>query len=51
MQDENDDLRCQVEAYKNEMDVVRSDYKVELDNKEKQLKIVQQTLQSMQQVR
>uniref|UniRef100_A0A1B6DUN6 RRM domain-containing protein n=2 Tax=Clastoptera arizonana TaxID=38151 RepID=A0A1B6DUN6_9HEMI len=49
LRDENDDLRCQVEAYKNEVDVVKSDFKMELDNKDKQLKIVQQTLQSLQQ--
>jgi bacterioferritin (cytochrome b1) len=49
-QEENDSLRCQLEAYKNEVDLVRSDLKTELEQKEKQLKMLQQTLQGMQQV-
>jgi bacterioferritin (cytochrome b1) len=49
-QEENDSLRCQLEAYKNEVDLVRSDLKTELDQKEKQMKMLQQTLQGMQQV-
>jgi hypothetical protein len=49
-QEENDSLRCQLEAYKNEVDLVRSDLKAELEQKEKQLKMLQQTLQGMQQV-
>lgn len=49
-QEENDSLRCQLEAYKNEVDLVRSDLRAEIDQKEKQLKLVQQTLQGMQQV-
>jgi hypothetical protein len=49
-QEENDSLRCQLEAYKNEVDLVRSDLKAELDQKEKQMKMLQQTLQGMQQV-
>jgi hypothetical protein len=39
-----------LEAYKNEVDLVRSDLKAELDQKEKQMKMLQQTLQGMQQV-
>jgi bacterioferritin (cytochrome b1) len=50
LQEENDSLRCQLEAYKNEVDLVRSDLKTELEQKEKQLKMLQQTLQGMQQV-
>jgi hypothetical protein len=49
-QEENDSLRCQLEAYKNEVDLVRSDLKAELEQKEKQMKMLQQTLQGMQQV-
>lgn len=49
LKEENDSLRCQLEAYKNEVDLVRNDLSVELEQKEKQLKIVQQTLQGMQQ--
>nr|CAD7432156.1 unnamed protein product [Timema monikensis] len=47
--EENDSLRCQLEAYKNEVDLVRSDLKTDLDQKDKQLKMLQQTLQGMQQ--
>jgi hypothetical protein len=39
-----------LEAYKNEVDLVRSDLNIELEQKEKQLKMLQQTLQGMQQV-
>ncbi|KDR14923.1 ecto-NOX disulfide-thiol exchanger 2-like [Zootermopsis nevadensis] len=49
IKEENDSLRCQLEAYKNEVDLVRSDLKTELEQKEKQLKMLQQTLQGMQQ--
>ncbi|XP_075225788.1 uncharacterized protein LOC142326945 [Lycorma delicatula] len=49
LKEENDSLRCQLEAYKNEVDLVRSDLRAEIDQKEKQLKLVQQTLQGMQQ--
>nr|CAD7268670.1 unnamed protein product [Timema shepardi] len=50
MMEENDSLRCQLEAYKNEVDLVRSDLKTDLDQKDKQLKMLQQTLQGMQQL-
>lgn len=49
LKEENDSLRCQLEAYKNEVDLVRTDLKIELENKEKQCKILHQTLQGMQQ--
>lgn len=49
LKDENDSLRCQLEAYKNEVEVVRSEMKAEIENKEKQLKMLQQTLHGMQQ--
>lgn len=49
LKDENDSLRCQLEAYKNEVDLVRNEMKTELESKEKQMKILQQTLQGMQQ--
>nr|CAD7464122.1 unnamed protein product [Timema tahoe] len=50
LKEENDSLRCQLEAYKNEVDLVRSDLKTDLDQKDKQLKMLQQTLQGMQQL-
>lgn len=49
LKDENDSLRCQLEAYKNEVDLVRNDMKAEVENKDKQLKMLQHTLQGMQQ--
>ncbi|KAG8319366.1 Ecto-NOX disulfide-thiol exchanger 2 [Homalodisca vitripennis] len=49
LKEENDSLRCQLEAYKNEVDLVKVDLKVELEQKDKQLKMCQQTLQGMQQ--
>ncbi|XP_049778265.1 ecto-NOX disulfide-thiol exchanger 2 [Schistocerca cancellata] len=49
LREENDSLRCQLEAYKNEVDLVRSDLRTELEQKDKQLKVLQQTLQGMQQ--
>jgi len=49
-QEENDSLRCQLEAYKNEVDLVRSELRGELGMKEAQLKVLQQTLQGLQQV-
>ncbi|CAG9860601.1 unnamed protein product [Phyllotreta striolata] len=49
LRDENDVLKCQIEAYKNEVEVLKTDYKNELEEKEKQFKVLQQTLQGMQQ--
>ncbi|XP_014257458.1 ecto-NOX disulfide-thiol exchanger 2 isoform X2 [Cimex lectularius] len=48
IKEENDSLRCQLEAYKNEVDLVRSELKAELENTEAQLKVSQHTLQGMQ---
>lgn len=39
MQDENDSLRCQLEAYKNEVDLVKSDLKSDTDFKDQQIKV------------
>nr|CAH7769268.1 unnamed protein product [Callosobruchus chinensis] len=49
LKDENDNLRCQLEAYKNEVEVLKVDYKKDMDDKDKQFKVLQQTLQGMQQ--
>jgi len=48
LKEENDSLRCQLEAYKNEVDLLKSETKVEIDAKEKQMKMLQQTLKGMQ---
>lgn len=48
LKEENDSLRCQLEAYKNEVEVVRADLRTELENKDKQIKMMQQTLKGMQ---
>lgn len=50
-QDENDSLRCQLEAYKNEVDLVRNDLKSDLMEKDKQVKVLQLQLQTLQKVR
>ncbi|KAH1018868.1 ecto-NOX disulfide-thiol exchanger 2 [Dendroctonus ponderosae] len=49
LKDENDSLKCQVEAYKNEVEVIKIDNKKILEEKELQTKILQQALQGMQQ--
>lgn len=48
LKEENDSLRCQLEAYKNEVDLLKSETKNEIDGKEKQMKMLQQTLKGMQ---
>ncbi|KAJ8972991.1 hypothetical protein NQ317_019022, partial [Molorchus minor] len=49
LREENDNLRCQMEAYKNEVEVLKMDYKKDMEDKDKQFKMLQQTLQGMQQ--
>ncbi|XP_033210952.1 ecto-NOX disulfide-thiol exchanger 2 isoform X2 [Belonocnema kinseyi] len=48
LKEENDSLRCQLEAYKNEVDLLKSETKNEIDGKEKQIKMLQKTLKGMQ---
>ncbi|XP_076248942.1 ecto-NOX disulfide-thiol exchanger 2 [Calliopsis andreniformis] len=48
LKEENDSLRCQLEAYKNEVDLLKSETKSEMDAKDKQMKMLQQTLKGMQ---
>ncbi|XP_012265272.1 ecto-NOX disulfide-thiol exchanger 2 [Athalia rosae] len=48
LKEENDSLRCQLEAYKNEVDLLKSETKADLDAKDKQMKMLQQTLKGMQ---
>ncbi|KAK3753703.1 hypothetical protein RRG08_038350 [Elysia crispata] len=49
LKEENDALKCQMEAFKNEVDTVRQEGRVEADEKEKQVKSLQNALQGMQQ--
>ncbi|KAI4470716.1 ecto-nox disulfide-thiol exchanger [Holotrichia oblita] len=49
LKEENNNLRMQMEAYKNEVEVVKMDMKKEIEDKDKQFKMLQQTLQGMQQ--
>ncbi|KAF2364359.1 RNA recognition motif domain [Trinorchestia longiramus] len=49
LKEENDSLRCQLEAYKNEVDMVKVDLKSDLSAKEEQINTYKQTLQGMQQ--
>ena len=51
LKEENDSLRCQLEAYKNEVDLVKVDLKSDLQAKDEQINTYKQTLQGMQQVR
>lgn len=48
LKEENDSLRCQLEAYRNEVEIIKADYKKELDEKDKQYKAIQQMLQNTQ---
>ncbi|XP_023226426.1 ecto-NOX disulfide-thiol exchanger 2-like [Centruroides sculpturatus] len=49
LQDENDSLRCQLEAYRNEVEVLRAENRQEQEARERQLRLLQQALQGMQQ--
>ncbi len=51
LREENDTLRCQLEAYKNEVDLLKQENVNSLENKDRQLKGLQQALQGMQKVR
>ena len=50
LKDENDSLKCQLEAYKNEVDMNKQESTVEMDRKNKQITMLQQTLKGMQEV-
>ena len=49
-EDAADALRCQVEAYKNEAELVRHEHKEELDAKDAEMNIMRKTMQNVQQV-
>ncbi|KAL5291847.1 ENOX2 family protein [Megaselia abdita] len=48
LKEENDSLRCQVEAYKHEMNLVKSDIKSDSVVREKQMKVLQETIRNLQ---
>lgn len=50
MREENDSLKCQIEAYKNELEMMKAEKVNGLSEKDSQLKILQQAMQGMQQV-
>ena len=50
LKEENDNLKCQLEAYKNEVDMLKSETHDTDATKDKQLKALQQALQGMQRV-
>ncbi|RUS83035.1 hypothetical protein EGW08_009223 [Elysia chlorotica] len=49
LKEENDALKCQMEAFKNEVDTVRQEGSVKAEDKDKQIKALQNALQGMQQ--
>ncbi|KAK2150274.1 hypothetical protein LSH36_414g02021 [Paralvinella palmiformis] len=49
LKEENDSLKCQLEAYKNEVDLLKLETRNTDDTKDKQIKALQQALQGMQQ--
>jgi hypothetical protein len=50
LREENDTLKCQMEAYKNEIDMVKSEGRTLVDMRDKQIQALQQALQNSQQV-
>eukprot|EP00092_Neocalanus_flemingeri_P013009 GFUD01014019.1.p1 GENE.GFUD01014019.1~~GFUD01014019.1.p1 ORF type:complete len:925 (+),score=301.25 GFUD01014019.1:57-2831(+) len=49
LREESEEWACQAQTYRNEVESVKADMKSELETKEQQIKILQQTLQGMQQ--
>ena len=50
LREENDSLKCQVEAFKNEIMMVKHENQTSTTAKDNQLKMLQQAMQGMQQV-
>jgi len=48
LREESEEWACQAQTYRNEVESVKADMKSELETKEQQIKILQQTLQGMQ---
>jgi len=49
LREESEEWACQAEAYRNEVDSIKAEMKSDVESKDKQIKILQQTLQGMQQ--
>ena len=50
LRDENDSLKCQVEAYKNELSMIKADNQNKTHGTKQEVKSLQLALQGMQQV-
>lgn len=50
LRDENDDLKCQIEAFKNELEVYKQEKTTNQGDSEKEVKALQMAMQGMQQV-
>ena len=51
LKSENDSLKCQLDAYKNEVEMIKAEQKpIDTSAKDAQLKMFQSALQGMQQV-
>jgi len=48
LREESEEWACQAQTYRNEVESVKADMKSEINTKEQQIKILQQTLQGMQ---
>jgi len=48
LREESEEWACQAQTYRNEVESVKADMKSEIETKEQQIKILQQTLQGMQ---
>jgi len=49
LREESEEWACQAMGYRNEVESIKADMETEVNNKDKQIKILQQTLQGMQQ--
>lgn len=47
MREENDSLKCQIEAYKNELEMMKAEKVNGLSEKDSQLKILQQAMHGL----
>ena len=50
LKDENDDLKCQIEAFKNELELYKQEKTTSRGDSEKEVKALQMAMQGMQQV-
>ena len=50
LQEENESLKQKVEAFENELEILKADFQTDMNQKESQLQILQETLKNVQQV-